>query len=373
MWLSTLEVDAIRNLQAVRVSFPRGFTLLFGENGQGKTNLLEAIHLLLTLKSFRDATNGQMLAHGASEGAITGTLSRSGLERRHHLCLRKGGRTLRLDGKAPSRLRDWFEAVAAVQFTPDDLRILDGPGATRRRFMDRAAFTLDPGMLSDALDYAGALRHRNALLRQGLESGRAPDGAVLDAFDDAVAAAGAAIVIRRILLLSALGPALREVHEGVTAAKKGRIEVRYRPCVGTEVDPQRPESVRDALRTRLVEHRATDVQRGHTGVGPHREDWDIRVGGESLKTFGSQGQLRAAALALKIALVRVVQAQRGFCPIFLLDDHSSELDANRQQGLIEVLAALRGQVVVTSTDAHVLSRHVVPEAVFHVEQGRVLG
>lgn len=367
MRLSRLRCEGFRNLRGVNLHLPAGFISFSGENGQGKTNVLEAINLLLTLKSLRDATNSQMLGHECKEARVEGLVGRGVLERDYDLVLRKGGRSLRLDGKTPSRLKDWFSPVAAVVFTPDDLRILDGSAAIRRRFADRAAFTLDPATLPDVLALGQAWNQRNALLRTASRAGIRPDEPTLDVFDEGFAESAAAVVERRIELMRNLAPALREVHEGVTALRKGRIEIRYRPCCGPEIEGR--SNIRLAILERLRAARPLDIERGTTTVGPHREDWDLKVGGESLRNFGSQGQLRAAALALKIALVRVVQEKRGFSPIFLLDDHSSELDAGRRLGLVAVLRALGAQTFVTSTDPSTLDGETV--ARFHVEQGEV--
>lgn len=323
--------------------------MFWGDNGQGKTNLLEAVYLLGTLKSFRRARGSDMIRKGTDAAWVKGRLVSRGLPRDCALSVTGKGRKLQIDGKSPRGLPDWFALIKAVAFVPSDLRMVDGPPDLRREFLDRATFTLDPSFLGVAREYGGALKQKNALLRNARRLGQPVDPTMLEVWNERLVRAGAQVVHRRTDFLRQFAPVFREVHEGITAAAKGRAEFRYRGCVGTEALSEGLSGIQASLGAKVAAAAAQEARTGYCTVGPHRDDWQLRVGDELLKTFGSQGQVRSAALAMRIGQMVLAKRVSGACPLFLLDDVSSELDPNRNTQLMALLMELEAQVLITTT------------------------
>lgn len=369
MQLTKLRLRGFRNLEPLALELGPGITVFHGDNGQGKTNLLEAVYFLATLKSFRGAKNGQMVQTGAEAATLEGRLVARGLPRDCSVALSKGGRKVRLDGKSPKSLRGYFEVIKAVAFVPSDLRLVDGPPDGRRAWLDRAAFTADPSHLDVVRRYQGVLKQKNGLLRTAQRARRSPDPAQLGLWNDELIKTGVELLARRMEFLGAFMPVLRGLHEGITSAAKGRVELRYRGCVGKDHLADR-RVMADELRRRIEAAGETEARRGFSTVGPHRDDWELTVGSEPLRTFGSQGQVRSAALAMRVAEVVLARERSGATPLFMLDDVSSELDPHRNRALMEQLSALEAQVLVTTTTLGNLAMQP-GWATFHVEQGRI--
>ena len=352
---------------------PPGMSVFHGDNGQGKTNILESLYLLATLKSFRGACNADLVRTGESAARIEGTLHQGGLPRVHQVHIDKGGKQYRIDGKNPRGLPEYFEGIKAIAFVPSDVRLADGAPDGRREFLDRAAFTLDPGYLAVAKAYAGALKQKNALLRDAKRRPGGPDPAILGVWNDRLAESGARVIERRVDFLRDFAPVFREIHGGITGAAKGRPEIRYRGAVASQAIEAGAESIREALRAKIEAARESEVNRGFSLVGPQRDDWVLKVGGEPLKTLGSQGQLRSAALALRLAQMVLTRRRCGVCPIFLLDDVGSELDPTRNRQLLEQLGALEAQVIITTTHLGNLQLPASTYSAHRVENGALKG
>ena len=305
--------------------------------------------MLSTLKSFRGAKNRDLIRRGEQQAIIRGRLSSKGLPRDCELRIDSRGKKTQLDGKNPRSLTDYFEVIKAVSFVPSDLRLVDGPPDGRRDFLDRATFTMNSEYLNEVRAYRAALSQKNALLREARRRGQAPDRTLLDTWEEGLIATGARLIQRRTDFLATFAPVFREVHEGVTGAAKGHAEFRYKGCIGPETLAEGFESIAEGLRTKMRRSAALEASRGFCTVGPHRDDWELSVGGEALKRFGSQGQVRSAALALRLAQMVLAQRSSGSCPLFLLDDVSSELDSDRNKHLMDLVQSLPTQVFITTT------------------------
>lgn len=380
MRLTSLSLRDFRNLEAVDLELPPGINVFHGDNGQGKTNLLEAVYLLATLKSFRNAKNKDLIRFereglgtktAAECAVIKGRLLTGSLPRDYQVTVDGKGKRIRVDGKDPRGLPNYFKGIKAVSFTPNDLRMVDGGPEGRRDFLDRAAFTLDSSYLGVAKDYRTALRQKNALLRDGKRTGRSPDKALVGVWNDRLIVAGTEVIARRVGFLERFAPTFRAVHEGITGAAKGYAEIRYRGPVGSAALTSGRQGIEDELRRKVEGAWPAEVRRGYATVGPHRDDWELRVGGEPLRSFGSQGQVRSAALAMRMAVMEMTKEAAGVCPLFLLDDVSSELDAHRNRQLMDRLADLEAQVFVTTTSLSNLHLTRARTGTFRVRQGAV--
>jgi DNA replication and repair protein RecF len=364
--LDSLEIRDFRNLAAVElVPSPRA-TVLVGANGQGKTNLLEAIYFLATLKALRATRLQELLRFGAARAVVAGRFEGPGGLRTLGVQIADGARTAYLDGKVQDRFDDYFEGLAAVAFTPDDLLLVKAGPEGRRRFLDRAAFNRWPAVLGEARDYVRALRARNAALRRA-----APD--VEESFRAPLARAGARLLLRRMALLRELAPRVAAAFREISGPGAPEAELEYRAAGGVK-----PEGTEAELVTRLaavLEARLPrDLERGFTSVGPHADDAALALAGKGARFYGSQGQQRALVLALKIAEIENLRAALRRPPLLLLDDVSSELDPAKNGFLLEYLASLPGQAFLTTTDARLLGAAAGPDSAFlKVENGAVSG
>jgi DNA replication and repair protein RecF len=360
--LVSLSVRDFRNLGSVDLEPSPRATILLGENGQGKTNLLEAIYFLTTLKPLRAARLAELVRFGTERAQVAGGFDGPGGVRRAAVQVQAGGRTAFLDGKPQDRLDAYFEGLAAVCFAPDDLLLVKGGPEGRRRFLDRAAFNRWPAVLGEVREFVRALRARNAALRS------AP-AEVEASFRAPLVRAAARLLVRRRALLAELAPRLGAAFAEISGPDAPAAVLSYRAAAGL-----RPEGSEDDLAARLAavlaERLERDRDRGYTSAGPHMDDLVLALDGRGARLYGSQGQQRALVLALKIAEIENLREALGRPPLLLLDDVSSELDPAKNRYLLGYLAALPAQVFLTSTDRRLLEPAAGPgSAFFRVEKG----
>lgn len=340
MKLLRLAAQDFRNLEPFELDLGAArFVVFHGPNAQGKTNALEAVYLLATLKPLRGRRVRELVRWGAGGCSVAATVEAGGVARAYRLDLGAEGRVATLDGKRVAELSDWFAGVRAIAFTPQDGAIVSGEPAGRRAWLDRAAFTATPAHLDVVRFYRRVLEQKSAALK-------APrvDLALLDALDEQLARAGSDLVQRRVALLRELQPHVRALHAAI-AGGAVPVELRYR----TDARGEGVEERAAALRARIAEARPTELVRRMALVGPQTDDVAVVLAGRSARTFGSRGQVRSLVLALKLAEL-VAARERGDVPLFLLDDVSSELDRQRTRHLVGVLRELGAQVLVTTTD-----------------------
>ena len=346
MRVLALQALSFRNLGQVTLEAHPRFNVVWGDNGQGKTNLLEAIYLVGTLRSFRASKSEELVGFGASEARVRARVDKDNVTRVLEVRVSPGHKTARIDGKG-TRASDYFGGMNVVLFQPDDLRLPRGAPGGRRRFLDRAIFGERARYLQEAQAYEKVLRSRNAVLR--LPGPPAPD--LLEVYDEQLAKAAIAIVQQRRAMVAALAPRAAEVFARLT--RTGRLlRMEYRASLvergATSIDG--PREIEDAMRTQLSADRRKDHARGATSAGPHTDDLELFLDDKDAQKYASQGQLRAIVLALKIAEIEHLGERLGDPPILLLDDVSSELDATRNAQLFEFLDSRPGQVFITTTD-----------------------
>ena len=356
MRLERLVVRQFRNLAAVDLAWGERFNVIWGDNAQGKTNLLEAVYLLGHLKSFRGARTGDLIRDGAAAARIIGQVSSDGVQHQVELTLEERGQTPRLDGKPVQRLSQFLGALRPVLFTADELVLLKGAPADRRNLLDRAVLQADPGYLDRVQNYNRILRQRNLLLKEG-----APDSQ-LEPWSAGLAASGARIRGDRLDYLTRLRPILIAIGAEIGGCAE-QLDIRY-PLPTERDDPEA------GLRRELDRLRGRERQLGQTLAGPHRDDPEPCIAGRPLKLFGSQGQHRSFLLAFKAAQLIDLEERLGAAPPLLLDDLASELDAARQASFFAFLRQRRGQVLITTTHPATLGEAVCPQARYYrVAQG----
>jgi DNA replication and repair protein RecF len=357
--ITHLELVDFRNYTRAAVDLDAGLTVVHGANGQGKTNLVEALAFLATLESFRGAPAEALVRHG-SEAAVV----RAVVEHEHGRTVtidteiqRHGRDRVLVNGQRLARARDLLGAVRVSVFSPDDLGMVkDGP-VGRRRFLDDVLVAIHPRYDRLRRDLDRVLRQRNVLLKQA--GGRATGDVLstLDVWDAKLAAAGDELGAARADLVVRLGPRVGRAYGDLTAGGDDVLRVTYTPA-------WRPRGLAEAL----AASRTEDIRRQLTLVGPHRDELDLTLGGLPVRTHGSQGEQRGVALALRLGAHALVTETVGSPPVLLLDDVFSELDASRAAALLRHLPA--GQVVMTT--AGVLPAGAHPDEVLEVRDGAVV-
>jgi len=363
MRLLSLSVRDFRNIELAELSPAARATVIVGPNGQGKTNLLEALYLLATLRPLRTNRFGDLVRFGAERARVSGRFVLGGAERAIAVECDRDGREAFVDGKAVRALGDYFGGLSVVAFTPDDLAVLKGGPEGRRRLLDRAVFNRFPAHLEACRDYQRALKQRNRLLKDG-----APFE-LIDAHNEALAKTGARVVVRRRALMAELSPRAQRSFEAIAKGDK-KLVVDYRPDVLAEEALECEEKAQAALLALVRRRTALDLERGFTSAGPHTDDLEVKLGGRSARGFASQGQQRAIVLALKIGEIENLRESGGVAPMLLLDDVSSELDPARNAYLMEYLRACGLQVFLTTTDERLVREAAGTESsCFVVDRG----
>ena len=342
MLIRNVRVRAWRNLADEELPLGERVTVLFGRNGQGKSNLLEAVYYAITFRSFRTSSAADLVMWGSEVADIEAGITLRGLERTLRVRLGPGKRSTSLDGKAVRRDSDALDGAGVVIFGPDDLRLPKAPAAERRKAIDRAVFAVHRGYFREALAFERALKARNGVLRR---AGFTVD--LLESYDETLAAAGARIVLRRRELVHALAPrfalAFGEIHGEAPAS------IRYRSHASVEAAATEVE-IAKALRQGIEAQRGLDERRGFTGFGPHTDDLEILLGGRLARDHGSQGQIRSLMLAFKFAELGHVEERNREWPVLLLDDVASELDQERRSRLFQTISATACQTLLTVTE-----------------------
>ena len=345
MYFTSLRVQNFRNYQALDITPHKGTTVLYGANGSGKTNLLEAMHLLSVGRSHRTAVDREMIAEGESVAFIHGITQR--LDGKHELEVRlypliKPQKRVLLYGKPAQRISDMMGHATTVMFGPEDLRIVrDGPAA-RRRFIDMQLSQIRPSYLKALKRYLTALESRNALLK-AQRCGPAEElDAQLDVWDEQLAAAAVYVVEPRRWFLEELAVNAAAQYAAIAENPGETFEMRYVGPLATTETPYRQ------MLAGLKRTRGEDKMRMYTNYGPHRDDLALLLCGKELRAFGSQGQLRTAVLSMKLGEIQLIENEMGETPTLLLDDVFSELDARRRNALLQ---SARGvQTILTCTD-----------------------
>ena len=357
MRVQHLVLRDFRNVEALELPLDDDLVVFHGDNGQGKSGLLEALYLLANLRSFRRSKRNEMIRFGQPIARVAARVEADGVARKFEVDLHRDHREVRLDGKDLSSFVRYFSGIRAVAFTPEDPVMVRGGPSGRRAFLDRGVFLARPDHLGLIRELGRLVSQKNALLRA--RGDRIAAEAQLAVWNERLAEVGA----RRQAFADSLGEHLERVHRSLTDAEEP-FEAGYRACS--------PPGDVEALRALLEAQVGAELDRGQTLVGPHREDLTLRLAGKDLRTYGSQGQVRTAALTLKLALLAATTSRVGSPPMFLLDDLGSELDPSRNERLLAWVTAEGCQVFVATTSL----THVPVDSgryrALRVEEGQVV-
>ncbi|MCY3578883.1 MAG: DNA replication/repair protein RecF [bacterium] len=358
MRLRHLWLADFRNYSRLDLELPAGTSLFVGLNGEGKTNLLEAVYYLATMSSFRVKAADSLIRTGTdvSEAVVRGEMVAGQREVLLEAALRSTGRSQFQVNRQKVRRRELLGLVPVSIFMPDDLVLLKGGPGERRRFVDDALSQIDPRLDAVRTELESILRQRNALLRQSRGQLSSEVSVTLDVWDEKLANAGERLADARRHLVESLGPKVAAAYEEI-AAKPTPVSLSYESAWSP-----------GGLGESLGQVRREDLRRGATTVGPHRDDVVVILAGKPARTHASQGEQRSLALALRLAVHRELADAAGQSPLLLLDDVFSELDPERSRG---VLKALRSEQTLLTT-AGALPSDITYSARFRVVDGQII-
>jgi DNA replication and repair protein RecF len=369
--LSQIRLRRFRNYTQLDLELPPGLTVLVGENGQGKTNILEAVYYLSLLRSFR-TTQIAALHQAGTKGFFLGAtvLAEDQRESTHTLGVGYSEtRRIRRDGKQVRKASEFINAFLCVALVPEDIQLVKGPAAERRRFLDITLSQLDCSYLTHLQRYAAALRARNAMLKDTDRYG----ALAVTAYDHILTESGAALIHSRRKYVEFLAQRVEASPATHIAGDDAKLTLRYLSAVSRDLpDEASAGEIRAAFSEALSRSADRDRQEGYTRYGPHRDDLLILLGSSRLDGFGSEGQCRLAALSLRITAGHslVAAAGTGRAVVLLVDDVLGELDRRRRERVLD-LVCKAGQALLTCTEIPDCLP-ATPAAVFRVERGQVV-
>ena len=372
MRLIGLRLAGFRNLADDRLRFPGEGVALVGRNAQGKTNLLEAVHYLETFRSFRGAPDGELVRFGGNVFRIEGEIEsdRGGsAEIAAAFQRRPKQKRVSADGKVVARLGDAVGSVATVLFTPSDLGLVHGGPSARRRFLDIVLSLNEPGYLGALQEFGRALAQRNAVFRAG-----GGDGAF--AWDEILVRSGSLIITSRARWIAGHADLFRVCYDEIAGSGKARI--RYRSSVAGDKETTDAQATADAFRSALRSAREREYRQRTTVIGPHRDEMEITLeegaGMRDIRAYGSGGEQRTAALALRLLEAETAKRLRGREPILLLDDVFAELDDERSARTLALLEKTGpGQVILTAPKESEVRFRRESLTQWRIEGGRIEG
>ena len=350
MQITELTLRSYRSYETLYLAFDPGVQIFLGANAQGKTNIIEALYYAAFGRSHRTSSDAELIRVGEDGAHIGLSFRRHDVPGELSFTFARGARRRITYAGESLRQRDLVGLLPMVLFSPEDLFLVKGAPALRRRYLDAELSQASPAYYGELLRYTRILKQRNAVLKDIRERLAAPDD--LPPWDAQLARSAAYIVTRRIAAVAQLGALSARVQAVLAAGEE--LALAYEIAgAGAEdfAEDDMTESLHVWYNKMLCEGRARDIARAATGVGPHLDDLVLRVGGMSLRSYGSQGQQRTGALALKLAELFYLQENIGEAPILLLDDVMSELDADRRRALLDFICHEHIQTFITATDA----------------------
>ena len=376
MYLKSLHLRSFRNYADRQIEFTAKKTILVGNNAQGKSNLLEAVELLASLKSHRTSRDRELVLDSADVGQVEATVERAYGTSQLSIKFRKQGRrTVAVNRETLRRQLDFLGLLNAVQFSSLDLDLVRGAPDSRRSWLDGLLIQLEPVYSSILQQYNQVLKQRNALLKK-IRAASKEDSSEsikdyepeLRLWDEQLAAAGSRVTRRRARVLARLAPIAQTWHKRISGETE-LLEINYLPNVEwTEDDPVK---VQQAFLSEIKQHRVIERYQGKTMVGTHRDKIEFTINQTPARYYGSQGQQRTLVLALKLAELKLIEEVVGEPPLLLLDDVLAELDPNRQKQLLEVIGD-RFQTIITTTHIDTFDRDWTKDSqILAVEAGKI--
>ena len=358
MIIKSLEIADYRNYDSLHIDFSSGTNILYGDNAQGKTNILEAIYMSATTKSHKGTKDKDVVNFGKEEAHIRTYLEKEGIETRVDMHLRKSkSKGIAIDGLKIKKAAQLLGLLNVVFFSPEDLSIIKNGPAERRRFVDMELCQLDQFYLYNLNNYNKIVNQRNKLLKDMYFNPSLRD--TLNIWDSQLISFGSKIIERRQLFVEQLNEIIVEIHKKLSGGREN-LTIQYEPDV-----------IISDYENKLSVNQEKDVKLKQTTTGPHRDDFSFLIGDIDIRKFGSQGQQRTAALSLKLSEIELVKKMTKDNPVLLLDDVLSELDSNRQNYLLSTIGDIQTIITCTGLDEFVNNRFEI-DKVFHIENGKII-
>ena len=357
MQVLSIQLYNFRNYRTLNIDFDKNTNIFYGNNAQGKSNILEAIYLAATAHSFRQAKDKDLIFFGEAEAHIRLSLLISGVEQTIDLHLRREkSKGIAINQLPIHRIKDLLSLTKTVCFCPDDLYLIkDGP-AKRRQFLDAELCQIDQTYLFNLISYNKTLIQRNKLIKD--IPFRPSLLETLDSWDEQLFHYGSQIIKKRKLFLSDIQETIRHIHWEISDHKE-EISLKYEPDTDDLL-----------LLDKIKNNRETDIKLKTTTCGPHRDDFSILTNGINLRKYGSQGQQRTAALSLKLSEIDIIRNNTSESPVLLLDDVLSELDTQRQNLLLKNIKGIQTFITCTGLDEFI-QNHFTQNRTFHVVDGTI--
>ena len=357
MIIKRLELADYRNYESLHLQFDKGTNILYGDNAQGKTNILEAIYVAATTKSHKGSKDNEIINFDKEEAHIRTYLEKDEIETRVDMHLRKSkSKGIAIDGQKIKKAADLLGLCNVVFFSPEDLNIIKNGPTERRRFVDMELCQLDSFYLYNLNHYNKIVNQRNKLLKDMYMNPDLKD--TLTIWDSQLVSFGSKIIERRKIFAEQLNEIILGIHKKLSGGKE-EIVVFYNPDVSIE-----------DFETKLKVNQERDIKLKQTTIGPHRDDFSFMIGKLDIRRFGSQGQQRTAALSLKLSEIELVKKIAKDSPILLLDDVLSELDSNRQNYLLNSIGDIQTIITCTGLEEFVNNRFEINK-IYKVSDGKV--
>ncbi len=357
MFIDSLELSKYRNYENLNISFDPGITILYGDNAQGKTNILEALYIAGTTKSHRGSKDKDIIKFDEEEAHIRLKTTKNDIGHKIDVHLRKNkNKYIAIDGISIKKSGELLGLINMIFFSPEDLSIIKNGPSQRRRFMNLELCQLNKLYFYNYINYNKALEQRNTLLKQIASDNKLKD--TLDIWDDYIIQYGTEVIKERQHFIDRLNEIVKVIHDHLTGGRE-KIEIKYEKNV----------SIEDYEKV-LQKKRDIDMRYQSTQTGPHRDDMCFYINGIDVRTYGSQGQQRTAALSLKLAEIELVKSIINDTPVLLLDDVMSELDSNRRNYLLESIKDIQTVVTCTGYDDFIKSRLTI-DKIYEVINGSI--
>lgn len=357
MYIESVQLKNFRNYESLEINLDKETNILYGDNAQGKTNILESIYLCGTTKSHRGSKDKELIRFGEEEAHIRMMLKKNDLSYKIDMHLKKNkAKGVAINGLPIHKARELFGIINLVFFSPEDLNMIkNGPGE-RRKFIDMELCQLDSIYLTELASYNHIVNQRNKLLKDMYMNPKLKD--TLDIWDLQMIQYGQKIIEKRTAFVKELNEIVCDIHKNLTGGLE-HLEVIYEPSTESQL-----------FEENLKHHRERDLRLKMTSVGPHRDDLIFMTNGIDIRKYGSQGQQRTAALSLKLSEIYLVKRKIKDTPVLLLDDVLSELDSSRQNYLLESIHDIQTVVTCTGLDDFIDHQFQLNK-VFKVVKGEV--
>ncbi|MBQ8327895.1 MAG: DNA replication/repair protein RecF [Lachnospiraceae bacterium] len=358
MIIKSLELTNYRNYDSLNINFSEGTNILYGNNAQGKTNILESIFLCATTKSHKGSKDKEIIKFGHEESHIRAYIEKNDIQQRIDMHLRSSKtKAIAIDEMKIKKAAELLGLLKVVFFSPEDLSIIKNGPAERRRFIDMELCQIDNFYLYNLNNYNKIVNQRNVLLKDLYMNPSLRD--TINIWNSQLISYGSKVIERRKVFIDQLNEIIRDIHKTLSGGKED-ITIVYEP--NTEIENFEAE---------LIKCTEKDIKLKQTTVGPHRDDISFMVDGIDIRKYGSQGQQRTAALSLKLSEIELIKKITKENPILLLDDVLSELDSNRQNYLLNYIGKMQTIVTCTGLDEFINNRFEI-DKVFKIEEGKIV-